>query len=162
MQQRTAATLAFALTLLGSTLHAQQATGAHCTSDKKVEHYLCDAPAFQRRLAAAPTIRVDTDRMDLFARKEMGKLVEGLGKQIATPEQRPDLIFGIAPIDRSGRIDFGPADTAIGILTVYDPAMGAGRRGLIWAETFDGQQDRPWPAVVVGLIRQFQGNALKQ
>ncbi|AFL89719.1 hypothetical protein Terro_3505 [Terriglobus roseus DSM 18391] len=161
MRPGTVAFVVFAATLAAPALRAQSTGEPRCTADKKVEHYLCDAPAFQRRLAAAHTVRIDTGRMDLFARKEMGKLVEGLGKQIVGPEQRPDLIFGIAPIDRSGRIDFGPADMGIGILTVYDPGRGAGRRGLIWAETFDGQEDRPWPTVVVDLIRQFQGSALK-
>ena len=151
----------FATALMASALHAQVATEPHCTADKKVEHYLCDAPAFQSRLAQAHTVRIDTDRMDLFGRKQMEALVTGLGKQVAAPEQRPDLVFDIAPVNRSGRIDFGPGDTAIATLTVYDAARGAGRGGLIWAETFDGQEDRPWPAVVVDLIRQFQTNALK-
>jgi hypothetical protein len=162
MRLTTVATLAFATVMLMPASHAQQGTDAHCTADKKVEHYLCDAPAFQRRLANAHTVRVDTDRMDLFGHKQMEKLATDLGKQVVPPEQRPDLIFDIAPIDRSGRIDFGPSDMAIATLTVYDPAKGAGRRGIIWVETFDGQQDRPWPTVVVDLIRQFRTNALKQ
>jgi hypothetical protein len=156
------ATLALATALQVPVSHAQQATEPHCTADKKVEHYLCDAAAFQRRLAKAHAVRVDTDRMDLFGHKQMEKLATDLGKQIAAPGQRPDLIFAIAPIDRSGRIDFGPGDTALATLTIYDPAKGAGRRGIIWVETFDGQEDRPWPTIVVDLIRQFQTNALKQ
>lgn len=161
MRLTSVATLAFATAMLMPSSPAQQGADAHCTADQKVEHYLCDAPAFQRRLAMAHTIRIDTDRMDLFGHKQMEKLVTDLGKQIVTPGQRPDLVFDIAPVDRSGRIDFGPGDKAIGILMVYDPARGAGRRGLIWAETFDGQEDRPWPAVVVDLIRQFRRDALK-
>ena len=121
------ATLALATALQVPVSHAQQATEPHCTADKKVEHYLCDAAAFQRRLAKAHAVRVDTDRMDLFGHKQMVKLATDLGKQIAAPGQRPDLIFAIAPVDRSGRIDFGPGDTALATLTVYDPAKGAGR-----------------------------------
>jgi hypothetical protein len=29
-------------------------------------------------------------------------------------------------------------------------------------ETFDGQEDRPWPSIVVDLIHQFRANALHQ
>ncbi|WP_212733211.1 hypothetical protein [Terriglobus roseus] len=161
MRMTVVATLALA-TIMMPLSRAQQAVEPHCTADKKVEHYLCDAPAFQRRLSKAHTVRVDADRMDRFGRKEMEKLVADLGKQVVSEGQRPDLIFDIAPIDRSGRIDFGPGDTALATLTVYDPAKGAGRRGIIWVETFDGQEDRPWPTVVVDLIRQFKTNALKQ
>jgi hypothetical protein len=143
-------------------LHAQTAVEPHCTEDKKADHYLCDAAAFQRRLALSKTVRVDTARMDSFGNKRMTDLAGSLGKQIAAKEQRPDLILDLSYIDRSGRIDVGPADVALATLSVYDPSKGAGKRGLIWVETFDGQEDRPWPSIVVDLIRQFRTNALHQ
>jgi hypothetical protein len=161
VEKKKLSAIALAASLFASAASAQKPSVPHCTSDQKADHYLCNASAFQRRLDDAHTIRVDADRMDLFARQQMEHLVVRMRKQLSAPEQRPDLIFDMAPIDRSGRINVGPADTALATLNVYDPAMGAGRRGLIWAETFDGQEDRPWPTVVVDLIRQFEEHALK-
>jgi hypothetical protein len=151
-----------AILLCAPALHAQVVVDPHCTADVKADHYICDSTAFQHRLALSKTVRIDTDRMDLFGNKQMTELAESLGKKVAAKEQRPDLIFDLAYIDRTGRINVGPADIAIATLSVYDPAKGAGKRGLIWVETFDGQEDRPWPSVVTDIIRQFRKNALKQ
>ena len=98
--------------------------------------------------------------MDLFAAGEIRRLAPSLGLTVVTGEQKPDLILDLEPVDRSGRIDFGPADVPLATLNIYDPAKGTGRHSLIWVETFIGQQDRPWPSVVKGLLQQFQDHAL--
>ncbi len=119
-----------------------------------------DHNAFQERLQHARTVRIDTDRMDLFAAGEIRRLSPSLGLTVVSGDQRPDLIVDLSPVDRSGQIDFGPADVPLATLSVYDPAKGSGRRGLIWVETFVGGQDRPWPSVVAQLLQQFQEHAL--
>jgi hypothetical protein len=124
------------------------------------DHYICNRDAFQTRLAAAHTVQVSVARMELFAEKEMTKLVQGLGKTEIVKGGKPDLIFELSSVDRSGRIDFGPNDYALATLAVYEPARDGRHR--IWVETFDGQEDRPWPGTVVDLIRKFQQNALGQ
>lgn len=120
------------------------------------DHYICNREAFQSRLARAQTVAVSVARMELFAQKQVTELAQGLGKEVVTG--KPDLVFELSAIDRSGRIDFGPSDFALATLTVYEPVRGGRRR--IWVETFDGQEDRPWPGTVVDLIRQFKHNAL--
>lgn len=130
-----------------------------CTLDFQ-NHYTCNRDAFQQRLAAAKTARVDTDRLDLFAHKHTQDLVESLGKTVVTPEQRPDLIFDLVPIDRTGRLDLSPAAIPLATLTVYDTSMGAGARSRIWVETIDGDADKPWPGIVTELLRKFQVDAL--
>jgi hypothetical protein len=155
-------TFLIAVLLCAPMLHAQPAAEPHCTADVKADHYVCDAAAFQHRLALSKTVRIDTDRMDLFGNKQMTKLAESLGKQVVAKEQRSNLIFDLSYIDRNGRISVGPADIAIATLSVYDPSRGTGKSGLIWVETFDGQEDRPWPSVVTDIIRQFRTNALHQ
>ena len=122
--------------------------------------YECNREAFQRRLQHARTMRVDTDRLDLYAAGELRRIAPNLGLTAVSGEQKPDLIFDLSAVDHSGRIDFGPADIPLATLSVYDPAKGSGRRSLIWVETFIGQQDRPWPSVVTGLLQQFQDHAL--
>ncbi len=124
------------------------------------DHYRCDREGFQQRLAAAHTVRVDTDRLDLFAAKRTRELAQSLGKSVTAQGQQPDLIFDLSPVDRSGRVELSPADVALATLSVYDPLRGTGKRSLIWVETFDGQTDRPWPGTVIELIRKFQKDAL--
>jgi hypothetical protein len=124
------------------------------------DHYICNRDAFQVRLAAAKTVQVSVARMELFAGQEMTKLVQGLGKTEVVKGGKPDLIFELSSVDRNGRIDFGPNDYALATLAVYEPVRDGRHR--IWVETFDGQEDRPWPGTVVDLIRRFQQNALRQ
>ena len=109
--------------LAGDTALAQQPARPSCTLDFQ-DHYHCNRDAFQRRLAAAKTARVDTDRLDLFAHRRVQELVEGLGKTVAAPEQRPDLVFDLAPIDRTGRVELSSAAVALATLTVYDTSTG--------------------------------------
>lgn len=132
---------------------------AGCTLDFQ-HHYHCERDGFQSRLAAARTVRVNTDRMDRFAQTQTDKLVESLGKTLATPEQRPDLVFELVPVDRTGRVDMSPAAVALATFTVYDTAMGTGPQSRIWVETVDGDPDKPWPGIVTDLLRKFQQDAL--
>lgn len=136
-------------------LYAQKAPEPGCTLEK-TDYYQCNGDAFHHLLAVSKNIRVDTGRMDSFGRRQMVKLVGDLGKKLVAPEQRPDLVFELAWIDRSGRIDFGPGDVAVARLNIYDPSRGQGERGLVWVETLTGQQDLPWPSMVTQLLHQFQ------
>lgn len=137
----------------------QAPNGAGCVLQFQ-DHYICNRGVFQARLSAARTVQVSVARMELFAEKEMDELVQSLGKTEIVKGGKPDLIFELSSVDRSGRIDFGPADVALATLTVYEPVRDGRRR--LWVETFDGQEDRPWPGTVVDLIRKFKQNALRQ
>ena len=139
-------------------LHAQGHVQG-CVLDFQ-DHYTCDRAGFQRTLNAARTVRIDTDRLDLFAARRTNDLVQSLGKVVAAPGQRPDLIFDLSPVDRSGQVDLSPANVALATLSIYDPTRGTGRRSLIWVETFDGSTDRPWPSVVIDVLQKFKVNAL--
>ncbi len=138
---------------------AQQPARPGCTLDFQ-DHYRCNRSAFQQRLAAAHTVRVDTDRLDLFASRRTQEMLEKLGKTVVPAKQRPRLVFDLAPVDRTGRVELSPADVALATLTVYDTSLGDGPRSRIWVETLDGQPDRPWPSIVVDLLRKFQKDAL--
>ena len=140
---------------------AAQATGVAappCVLSRE-DHFRCDPDVLRKHLQAAHTIRVVTDRMDRFGAAEVRKLVEATGKQVSKAGQPPDLIFDLAPVDRNGRIDVGPGTVALATFSVFDPGLGEGRQGLIWVETYDGSEARPWPAVVTDLLRQFQSHA---
>jgi hypothetical protein len=149
----------FVIMLLASAmllpLYAQKTPQPGCTLEK-TDYYQCNDDAFRHLLAVSKSVRVDTGRMDVYGQKQMVKLVANLGKKLVEPEQRPDLVFELTWIDRSGRIDFGPGDVAVARLNVYDPSRGRGDNSLVWVDTLSGQEDLPWPSVVTQLLQQFQ------
>lgn len=157
--------IALATGLLFTTLtaaHAQTQAAPGCTISKP-DHYACDKDQFVRLLARSTTVRIDTGRLDLFGKKQMTNLVSELSKQVATPEQQhPDLVFELSWVDRSGRIDVGPSDVAVGRLNVYEPSRGQGDRSLVWVETFDSGEQTPWPAVTQALIQQFRRDIVEK
>jgi hypothetical protein len=117
-------------------------------------HFNCNREGFQRVFVTARTVRIDTSRIDVYGADKMRALMTGLGKTIVLPEQQPDLIVELSYVDRGGRIDVGPASISLASLKVYQPATGGGRH-MVWSETWDGQDERPWPAIVGDLSRQF-------
>lgn len=140
---------------------AQTPPEAGCTVSSR-DHYNCRHDEFAHLLAQAKTVRVSTGRMDLFGKQQMTRLVNDLGKQVVTADQRADLVFELEWIDRSGRIDIGPSDVAVGRLNVYDPLRGEGDRGLVWVETFDSGEQTPWPAITASLIQHFRAHLVEK
>jgi hypothetical protein len=137
--------------MLGGLVFASSAQ-ARCKLERE-EHYECDRDVFAKRLAEAKVIRVDASRLDLFAADRTKQLVQKLGKQVAAPDEHADLAFEVAAVDRSGKIDFGPKDIPLARLNVYDT-----EHHLVWVETLDGQQEIPWSADVIELLKRFQAD----
>jgi hypothetical protein len=118
--------------------------------------YTCNGAAFQAALAGATTVGVETHNSDGVARNQLTELLtKKMGKTVAADGSKSDLIFLLMPIDPSGVVS-GMGDVDLGTLRVYSPAPDGSRGHLLWAETFSGPQDMVWPAVVHGLILQFQ------
>jgi hypothetical protein len=125
-----------------------------CTLKNHV--FTCNGAAFQAELAAAKTAVVEAHNSDGVARNQLNELLtKKLGKTVAAEGSQADLIFLLIPIDPSGVVN-GIGDADLGTLRVYSPAADGSRGHLLWAETFCGPQDMMWPAVVHGLILQFQ------
>jgi hypothetical protein len=125
-----------------------------CTLKNHV--YTCDGAVFQKALAGATTVAIETHNADGVARSQLMKLVTNkLGKTVAPTGRAADLDFLMVPTSDSGVIN-GAMDPNLGTLRVYTSGPDGTRGHLLWAETFSGQQDMPWPAVVHGLILQFQ------
>jgi len=124
----------------------------------RTDHYDCNRDAFLHRLAQAKSIRIHTARMDSYGEGQMQKLVAELGKQVAANGQPFDLIFELVKIDHAGRIEVGPYDISFAYLKVFDPVLGSGDAGLVWAETLDGPSERPWPAAVLDVVKQFRAH----
>jgi hypothetical protein len=131
---------------------------AGCTLEKQV--YTCDWQAFVPHLNKAQSISVETQSMDRFTARQLRELAGELGKTVAPDEQQGDLTFLVIPLPSTG-VHIGPTGEPLATLRVYEPEPGHPRGKLLWAETYTGQPDRPWPATVHALIDQFHDRLQK-
>jgi len=161
-QRRFATLLLIPLAALGlglsSPVHAQSDVGGgdDGTCVLKNHVYTCDGAAFQRALASATTVAIATHNADGVARSQLNDLVtRKLGKTVAPAGSPADLEFLLIPTPLEGVVS-SVTDADLGTLRIYTSGHEGARRHLLWAETFNGTQDLPWPAVVHGLILQFQ------
>lgn len=153
------ALLLLSLTILLSThAHGQAAQTEHLGSSCTLRNYVytCDSAAFAKILASAKNATVETQNVDAFARQQLKKmLATRYSKQVVEPDGAPELIFLIIPVGVDG-INIDPGSPVLGTLRVYSATPQGARDHLVWAETYTGSQDLPWPAVVNSLISQFQ------
>jgi hypothetical protein len=147
-----------ALVAAGGVVRAQSANEAGCTLDKQL--YTCNWAAFVQRLDKAHTVAVETQQLDRFTAKQLRELAEELGKTVAPEDQLGDLTFLLIPMQSTG-VHIGPGGEPLATLRIYASTPGLPRGKLLWAETYTGQPDRPWPATVHSLIEQFQNRLQK-
>ena len=119
--------------------------------------YTCDGAAFQKALADAKTVGVETHNADGVARSQLTDLTKKLGKTIAAPGNPTDLILLMIPIAPEGVVD-GPAQADLGTLRIYSATADGARGHLLWAETVTSDESLPWPVVVRRLILQFEAH----
>jgi hypothetical protein len=139
----------------GSSLSCVAQSGAEpCQLQANVYH--CDSAAFAKALATATSAAVEAQNVDAYSRDQLKRMLTGkYGKQVVEPAASPDLVFLIVPVGVDG-INISPGEPTLGSLRVYSATPEGGRGHLVWAETYNGPQDLPWPAVVRALILQFQ------
>jgi hypothetical protein len=137
---------------------AQSANEAGCTLVKEV--YTCNWQAFVQRLDKAHTVAIETQQLDRFTAKQLRELVGELGKTVAPEDQLGDLTFLLIPMQSTG-VHIGPGGEPLATLRIYASLPGTPRGTLLWAETYTGQPDRPWPATVHALIEQFHDRLQK-
>jgi hypothetical protein len=119
--------------------------------------YTCDGVAFQKALANAKTAAIQTHNTDGIGRARLTELLTTkLGKAIASADNPADIVFLLTPIDQQGNVISNQGDDVLGTLRIYSAAANGAAEHLLWAETFTGPPDMPWPMVVRGLIAQFQ------
>lgn len=158
MRRSLAAAAVLAVSLLSPvTADAQAAAVPACTLKNGV--YTCDNVAFQQDLRNARTVRIEVGRIDRIARAQLEDLVAKLGKTVSD-EGAADLTFTLTAPDHN-EVNVLPGDADLGTLRVY--ATGTdGQRQLVWAETYRGRTDLPWPSVVHMVIRKFERHFLTQ
>jgi len=126
-----------------------------CTLKDYVYH--CDGAVFQKALSAASRVAIETHNADGVARDRLTTFVTGkLGKTVIARGAPADLSFLMLPVDDQGVLNDSVGGASLGTLRIYMVTPDGSRGHLLWAETFSGPRDMPWPAVVRGLILQFQ------
>jgi hypothetical protein len=130
-----------------------------CTLKDYVYH--CDGAVFQKALSAASSVAVETHNLDGVARDRLTTFVTGkLGKTVVARGAPADLSFLMLPLDDQGMnwaaVNDSAAGPPLGTLRIYTVKPNGSRGHLLCAETFAGNPNMPWPAVVRGLILQFQ------
>jgi hypothetical protein len=137
-------------------IHAQvQEDLGSCTLRDHI--YTCDGAAFQKALANATTVNIKAHNSDGFARSELTKLITVKLRKTIAPQGSPaDLVFLMIPIEPSGVTN--NSNTALGTLRIYSSTAEGDPQHLLWAETYSGAQDVPWPMVAHGLITQFESH----
>jgi hypothetical protein len=147
-----------ALVAVGGVARAQTPSEPGCTLEKQV--YTCDWAAFVQRLDKAHTVAIQTESLDRFTAKQLRELAGALGKTVAPEDQLGDLTFLLIPMQSTG-MHIGPGGEPLATLRIYASLPGAPRGTLLWAETYTGQPDRPWPATVHALLEQFKDRLQK-
>jgi hypothetical protein len=133
---------------------AQEDLGS-CTLRDHV--YTCDGTVFQKALATARTVSVQAHNADGVARSQLKNLVSRkLGKTVAPDGSPADLVFLLIPVSDAGEVNYSSGRADLGTLRIYAASSTGSPARLLWAETFSGQPDLPWPTVVHGLILQFE------
>ncbi len=118
--------------------------------------YQCDQAAFVRTLSVARTVAVESQPYDRNAQRELTELAAQLGKTVATTNA--DLTFRLERLDPDNIIYYGPNSRDLALLRVYSRGPQGARGSLVWVETFNGQPNMPWPAVVYKVIQQFKAD----
>jgi hypothetical protein len=125
-----------------------------CTLKEHI--YTCDGAKFHQALESARTVAIQVHNSDGVARSQLTDMVtRKLNKTVAQPGTQADLVFMMIPIETSGIVN-GAVNSDLGTLRVYSSTTDGRPEHLLWAETYTGMPDLPWPAVVHRLITQFQ------
>jgi hypothetical protein len=130
---------------------AQTPTINSCTQDHG--HYSCDEAGFAHALRSARTVATESQPFNHASEHGLEDLARDLGK---TAQAEPaDLTFVLVRPDAQG-LFYGPAGRELAYLRVFAHGTQSERGSLVWVETYNGQPDLPWPAIVHQLIRQFR------
>jgi hypothetical protein len=144
--------------IIGGVGRAQSVNDPGCTLEKQV--YTCDWQAFLPQFEKARTVAIETRQIDRFTARQLREMVDELGKSVTPEGEQGDLTILLIPVDSTG-VHIGPAGEPLATLRIYRSLPGAPRGRLLWAETYTGQPDRPWPMTVHALIEQFEDRAQK-
>jgi glutaredoxin len=149
---------AMLLPLTGEKVLAQASseTTVSAACKLKGDEYTCDTAVFQKALADAKNVSIETHSVDKLAQAQLRDLlVKKLGKTIVPDASPADMVFLLIPVAAAG-VQMSPGEKPLGMLQAYAGREDGARGPLLWAEIYTGQEDLPWPAVVHNLLARFQ------
>lgn len=155
------------LLLLSPTAHAQKTPASQapvgiapldlpsCTLQGK--NYLCSKPNLQQALAATHTVAIVSQPANHASDAALASLARSLGKTTANGDaaSSAQLTFRLTPVEPAG-VTVGAGTVDLATLNIFVAAPGDPTARLLWSETYNGDPDLPWPAVVNALTRQFK------
>jgi hypothetical protein len=140
----------------GAVAHAQAHPEPSPACVLQKDLYQCDWLAFKGTFDAARSVSVQSEPMDGHAGAELASLAGKLGKHVvARTDQPADLTFLMIPLNKNG-IYIGPGEENLGTLRIYTGRTASDPGTLVWAETYRGTKDIPWPSVEFYLMQQFR------
>lgn len=121
--------------------------------------YICSKPALGQVLAATRTVAIVSQPANHASDAALASLAKSLGKTIsAGSEASPaDLTLRLTPVEPAG-VSVGAGTVDLAMLNIFLSAPGKPTGKLVWSETYNGDPDMPWPAVVHALTRQFKSH----
>jgi hypothetical protein len=122
--------------------------------------YICSFGGFHHAFHRSKTIAIEASPRDRGALAQLNDLVVALDRTVA-PAGQGDLIFAVLPVDHGG-VMIGPGDVDMATLRIYRQGPDGTHGEMLWAETFRGPGDRPWPATVHALLMQFKARMVKR
>lgn len=126
-----------------------------CTLSNHV--YTCNSATLLKALSSANSIGLQTHNSDGIARSALADLVQKkLHKAIASDGQPADLVFLLMPADDAGQVENNSTVQDLGSLRIYSTTSSGAPAHLLWAETYSGEHDLPWPIVARSVVRRFE------
>lgn len=132
---------------------ATQSKTIDCSVDGA--QYTCSRTGLASAFAEARTVALESQPKDRLADGELASFVKSLGKLVVPAQGPADITLRLVRTGSTG-ISVGSFDVELGTLRVFSTRTGKSNSHLLWVETYRGQQDVPWPAVVHELTGQLQ------
>jgi len=129
-----------------------QQANVDCTLDGQA--HTCNRADLLRLFAEAHTVAVESQPKDHIADAELAALTRKLAKELSTSASA-DITLRLVRTQPAG-VSVGPGDVELATLRVFSTKTGPQDSRLIWVETYRGQPDIPWVAVVRALTSQLQ------
>lgn len=114
----------------------------------------CDRSELLKRFAEARTLTMESQPRDHVADVQMASFGKSLGKRVV-PVQPADITVRLVRPEHTGVV-VGSGDVDLASLRIFSTKNGTEASHLLWVETYRGQEDMPWIAVVRAVMWQFQ------
>ena len=129
-----------------------QQANVDCTLDGQA--HTCNRADLLHLFAEAHTVAVESQPKDRVADAELASFTRKLAKELSTSTSA-DITLRLVRTQPAG-VSVGPGDVELATLRVFSTKTGPQNSRLLWVETYRGQPDIPWVAVVRALTGQLQ------